>query len=73
MMCYLLQHGYLRTTAGDYFIEPVRGHDKNSGDKHPHLIYHKSDLPPEAHEGDRTEHKSCGVDSKSEIILKYLL
>ena len=62
---FLFQTGYLQTSKGDYFIEPVKGHNTT---KHPHLIYKRSALPPEMHiHGNHDKdpnHMTCGVGGR---------
>ena len=72
-----LQHGVLRTKSGDYFIEPIKGHDYKNGGEHPHIVYRRSALPDEldilrAHLSDKHHHQTCGVHGES-IILQLKL
>jgi len=58
----LLQHGVLRTRHEDYFIEPVKGHDRRENEKHPHLIYKRSALKQQDDHSKHDDHDGCGVD-----------
>ncbi|CAH1796676.1 unnamed protein product, partial [Owenia fusiformis] len=70
--------GLIRTKKGEFFIEPVKGHNTSSNDPHPHLIYRRSAVPLElgGHtESDRHHHgnhkheretATCGVTENAE-------
>ncbi len=60
--------GFLLTSKGDYFIEPVKGHNHTDEPKHPHLIYKRAALPDELHMHNAhaydPDHMTCGVEGE---------
>ncbi|XP_013406430.1 A disintegrin and metalloproteinase with thrombospondin motifs 7 isoform X2 [Lingula anatina] len=67
--------GLLWTDHGEYFIEPVKGHNTTKDPKHPHILYKRSALLPElggyhadhSHHGDSTE-GYCGVQEEEKDV-----
>ena len=72
----MLQHGYIHTANDQYFIEPVKGHDRKSSEGHPHLIYKRSALTDHPYnvlhsdDDDAREKGTCGVQGRN-FALKF--
>ena len=76
------QTGFIRFSRGHYFIEPVRGYNRSSGEEHPHLIYSSSALPtrlqgrwpgqPTGGESPRGQGVTCGLQGKWRCSISQL-
>ncbi|XP_041371036.1 A disintegrin and metalloproteinase with thrombospondin motifs 12-like isoform X2 [Gigantopelta aegis] len=65
--------GFVHAHDEDYFIEPVKGHNRANDSRHPHIIYKRSALPAKldisrVHKSTDDHTKSCGVPDDTESI-----